>query len=273
MPPVHWRKMSLLLQHLRELPYPAQILAIDVELEAGRAPQLLRELCTYRDYQPLAYALASLADAGGLLDVDIGLVNLLLEIPDTGLRRVLRALDEVAVPASFTQALADGAWQLSIERIAAVAMVDRWLKNTAPNDRHQRAASVLVSCERSISEALIEEIPDSHLMRIPGAAMSSLDDLALRTGCLDAWQQRQKRFAAKILEVLESQPKSLSQANAEELLSRQVYTDLATFWLSCCRMPMTQTQAFGACKFSTTESKWSTMAHRSTHSMWLAFFR
>ena len=97
------------LQRLRELPFPAQVSAIDAELDAGRATQLLRELCSYRDYQPLAYALASLADSGALTNVDTALIALLLDITDTGLRRVLRALDEVETPESFTKALADGA--------------------------------------------------------------------------------------------------------------------------------------------------------------------
>jgi hypothetical protein len=221
--------MSLPLQRLRELPYPAQISAIDVELATGRAGELLRELCSYRDYQPLAYALASLADKGALADVDTTLIPLLLGIPDTGLRRVLRALDEVEAPASFTQALADGAWQLSVDRIAAVAMIDRWLKNTDATDRRIRAESGLAHCRERISRSEIQQLSDAHLMRIPGTALSSLDRLAQEAGCLEAWQRRQRDFAEQLLDVLEDQPKSLSQANAEELLSRQVYTDPGHF--------------------------------------------
>jgi len=221
--------MSLPLQRLRELPYPAQISAIDVELASGRVAELLRELCSYRDYQPLAYALASLADNGGLADVDTTLIPLLLGIPDTGLRRVLRALDEVDAPASFTHALADGAWQLSVDRIAAVAMIDRWLKNTDATDRRLRAESGLAHCRERISRSEIEQLSDGHLMRIPGTALSSLERLAQEAGCIEAWQRRQREFAEQLLDVLESQPKSLSQANAEELLSRQVYTDPGHF--------------------------------------------
>ena len=219
--------MSLPLHRLRELPFPAQIRAIDAEIKAGRTAPLLRELCDYRDYQPLAYALAS--HLGALTNVDAKLIELLLDIPDTGVRRVLRALDEVATPVSFTTALADGAWTLPATRIAAVALIDRWLKNTTPLDHKQRADAGLAFCIEKLSEASIADIPDGHLMRMPGTALSQLDEVARAAGCLPAWRARQEGFAKQILDVLESQPKSLSQANAEELLSRQVYTDPGHF--------------------------------------------
>tara|TARA_R110002096_G_scaffold42143_4_gene113697 strand:+ start:126999 stop:134162 length:7164 start_codon:yes stop_codon:yes gene_type:complete len=220
--------MSPSLHHLRELPFPAQVAAIDAELATGNRAPLLRELSSYRDYQPLAYALASLADANAL-KLDAATMGDLLEIPDTGLRRVLRALDEVRTPAAFSHALADGAWKLPVERIAAVAMIDRWLKNTVPQDRRARAAAGLATCQEKIANGAIDSIADSHLMRLPGTQLAALDELAHSAGCLDAWQERQSQFAKQILDVLESQPKSLSQANAEELLSRQVYTDPGHF--------------------------------------------
>ncbi len=228
-PPLHSREMSLSSQRLRELPYPAQISAIDAELEAGRVAELLAELCSYRDHQPLAYALASLARNGVLEEIDPTLITALLDIPDIGLRRVLQGLDEVETPRSFTMALADGAWQLGLERIAAVAMIDRWLKNTAPRDRAERAAAGLAFCEEQLSKGAVEQLPASHLMRLPGTAFSSLADRARKAGCLEPWLACQRQFAQQMLEMLEAQPKSLSQANAEELLARQVYTDPGHF--------------------------------------------
>ena len=215
--------------NLRALPYPAQIEAIDALLAAGRGADVVRELCSFRDYQPLAHALAVLAEDDALAALGEPLVPLLLGVPDTGLRRVLRALDEVSVPYAFIESLAAGTWQLPVERVAAVAMIDRWLKNTAPALRRTQVDEGLARCQRRLAEGDVEGIDDCHLMRVPGASLASLGAVAERAGVAQAWHQRQQRFAAEVLEVLESQPKSLSQANAEELLSRQVYTDPGHF--------------------------------------------
>ncbi|HKE17158.1 MAG TPA: hypothetical protein VKB80_19930, partial [Kofleriaceae bacterium] len=95
---------------LRTLPFPEQLGAIDAALAGGRALELVIELAGFRDHQPLAHAVAGLARRGAI-DGELArrLAALLLGIPDAGLRRVLRALDELGrPPRALIEALAAG---------------------------------------------------------------------------------------------------------------------------------------------------------------------
>ncbi|HKE20510.1 MAG TPA: transglutaminase-like domain-containing protein, partial [Kofleriaceae bacterium] len=122
-----------------------------------------------------------------------------------------------------------GVDRLPVARIAALSLVDRWLKNAAPDLRAARVADALARCRELVVGGRADEIGDAPLARLAGADCASLDQLARSIGAGDAWLARLDRFAAAVLEALEAQPRSLSQASAEELLARQVYTDPGHF--------------------------------------------
>ena len=90
-------------------------------------------------------------------------------------------------------------------------------------------ARALAGCRELIVAGRAGEIGDAALARIPGADHGELERAAEAAGTGDAWRARLARFAAAVIEALEAQPKSLSQASAEELLARRVYTDPGHF--------------------------------------------
>ncbi|HTE55612.1 MAG TPA: hypothetical protein VK698_32380, partial [Kofleriaceae bacterium] len=216
---------------LRHLPFPEQIGAIDAIVADGRGRHLVDELARFADHQPLAHAVAALARRGDIDAPFAGrLAELLLTIADPGLRRVLRALDDLdQVPRALAEALAAAAGQLPVARIAATSLVDRWLKSAAPDLRAARVAGVLGSCRELIGGGRVDEIGDELLAGVRGADHADLAAVADRAGLGDRWRARLGRFAAAVIGALEAQPRSLSQASAEELLARQVYTDPGHF--------------------------------------------
>ncbi|HWM85319.1 MAG TPA: hypothetical protein VNO33_05760, partial [Kofleriaceae bacterium] len=213
---------------LRRLPFPEQIGAIDAALARGGGGELLRELAGFRDHQPLAHAVARLVRGGLDDEAARAIAELVLGIPDAGLRRVLRALDELGrPPRALAAALAAGLDRLPVARIAALSLVDRWLKNAAPELRAGAVARALATCRELVLAGRAGEIEDAVLVRVPGADHAELERLA-GVGA-EAWRARLGRFAGAVIDALEAQPKSLSQASAEELLARRVYTDPGHF--------------------------------------------
>lgn len=214
---------------LRNRPFSDQIAAIDAAIAAGDGPALVAELAGYRDHQPLAHALGALSRLDQLDAIAGDAARRAIALPDTSLRRVLRALENTPVPEQFARSLAAAAGELGVDRVAAAAMVDRWLKNVAPAVRAPMVDGAVRHCVELLDAARPDDVRDAALFRVPGTAFAELDDRAAASGVSEAWAARVERFADAVLDSLEAQPKSLSQANAEELLSRQVYTDPGHF--------------------------------------------
>ena len=215
--------------NLRSLPFSEQISAIDAAIASGTGPALVVELANFRDHQPLAHALAALSRRGQLDMIADDVAARTMTLPDTGLRRVLYALENAAISQHFAGVLADAVQQLPVDRIAAAAMVDRWLKNVAPAIRAPMIANAVHHCHELVSDGRPDDVTDAALFRVPGTAYANLEAEANSAGVVDQWAARVERFADAVLDALEAQPKSLSQANAEELLAHQVYTDPGHF--------------------------------------------
>ncbi len=211
------------------------------EDDAGprRAPEqavaeLIERLVALRDHEPLAYAVVQAAQAGLLPDAAEAVAAGLLRLPDTGVQRVLRALNRVAIPAPalavVVAAVRAALETLPIARVAALCLLDRWLKNAAPTVR----AALVDDAARELEAALgggaaaIDAISDELLMRVPGRRLAELAG-GLDDGDRAKLDARLQRFAGRVLDILGAAPKSLSQANAEEILSRRVYTDPGHF--------------------------------------------
>ncbi|MFH2009584.1 MAG: transglutaminase domain-containing protein [bacterium] len=216
---------------LATLPFADQLRQIDLAVASGEAlPALLTALGALRDHEPLAHAVRALAGAAKLSETDVAsaLHGLLLELPDTGVQRLLRGLDRVDIPARQHQVVIDGVSQalqaLPLRRLAAVCLMDRWLKNADTATQKRLCDEAFDACRKSLQDKDLEALEERVLLRVPGAQLASLDEVARSVGLADAWLTRRQRFADRVLELLEAMPKSLSQANAEELLSRRVYT-------------------------------------------------
>lgn len=223
---------------LRQLPYDQQLLLLRERVAERRGlAELLAETAVLSDHEPFAQLVLLLGKVRLLQALAEPLQAALGLLPDTGVQRLLAALGqsaELAPPERQTLVAAIVATLevLPLVRVAAICLLDRWLKNEAPAEREaliERARRVVLDAfeARAVSEAVVA-LDDALLLRLPGQQLRALPG-SLATDARGAWNARLALFAARVLEVLETQPKSLSQANAEQLLARRVYTDPGHF--------------------------------------------
>jgi transglutaminase-like putative cysteine protease len=201
---------------------------------------LLSESASLPDAEPLAYLLRLLAEHGLLREdpeIKAALFDALSRLPDANIAKVLRSLErlpEVTRDAAMLTAVIGAAAQViqefPIERVAAICFLDRWLKNISPDTREQLCAQAARRIQEQIAENNPDEISPRDLLLLTTDRTQQLTRLAisLERGW---WDARLSQFAQQILSILASAPKSLSQANAEELLSKRVYTDPGHFFI------------------------------------------
>ncbi len=211
---------------LRLQPYAAQISYIEKQVASGSLPLvLLKTLATFSDYQPLAYAVAELAKRGTLPD---GAASIAFNLPNTGLRLVLKELNGLATE-SFCRGLSRASIECGVQRIAALAMVDRFLKHNAPMVRDELVSKCFSMCVDHIKSNSIYNLNEAYLAVLPGEKMRELGFVAKESDCHDAWKEKTEVVAQQVVAALQNLPKSVSQANAEELLAKQVYSDPGHF--------------------------------------------
>ena len=149
-----------------ELPFAEQLAYLDARVAVGEdLPALLSEAAGLADHQPFAELVGRLLDAGLLGDdetLERALGGILRRLPATGIQRLLRTLAEVtrggqrgvesggvAEPRSvweraselqrerFIALVAETIPALPVDRVAAVCLLDRWLKNEAREVRDE----------------------------------------------------------------------------------------------------------------------------------------
>ncbi|MDY0000313.1 MAG: hypothetical protein RBU30_03365 [Polyangia bacterium] len=227
---------------LAGLPFGEQLRRIDAAVEADeRLPELLDALAAMRDHEPFAHAVRQMGQRQRLSSkpVSQALLRLLRTLPDTGVQRLLGGISRASLPEPERRVLAKcvtmAMRHLGLPRLAAYCLMDRWLKNEDAAARQSLGAEAVRDCRSAIAKSRgqspgpLASLQDEVLLRVPGAEVGQLTMEAQEAGVGPAWQERRQRFASAVLEILESQPKSLSQANAEELLSRRVYTEPGHF--------------------------------------------
>ena len=217
------------LESLSALPYPEQRDLIESVLadEEG-VVRLIHRAAPLHDHEPFCFAVRELCRRESLSAeaVSQALHGVFPTLADTAVQRLLRGLGQRSIPRDQLSVLVSCVVrtldELSIERIAVMCLMLRWLKN-ADRERYEsccREAIRRAGLAASRSDA--EAMSDALLVRLPGDQLSSLAERP-------AWSERLESFTRGVLEVLERAPKSLSQANAEDLLSRQVYTNPGHF--------------------------------------------
>lgn len=240
------------LDRLARLPFAEQCQLIDALSDRARAtdadrsasadatqgpgdalPDLLHTLGTLRDHQPLAYAVATLARRGllGRSDIVRTLHEVFTTISDTGIQRVLACADDLSLPDDAMTVLIDCAAEtmtrLPLDRLAVVCLIDRWLKNHASRRRDQIVERTCQQVASLLRDDRLAELTDEQLLLVPGAQLGAITAHHVRDAL--SWRARLIRFAERVLDTLERAPKSLSQANAEDILARRVYTDPGHF--------------------------------------------
>lgn len=224
------------LKRLSALPFREQLALIDELIAAGESlPELLSALGALRDHEPLAQAVRRLGRTGKLAEQSIAerLSDLLQSLPDSGVQRLLRGLEQSSLPpdqlAPAVAAVVAAVRHLPLERLAGLCLMDRWLKNADPAARAELCDEAVAQCREALAAEVLEELADELLLRVPGRELEALEKATGGGATARAWQARRERFARRVLGLLGALPKSLSQANAEELLARRVYTDPGHF--------------------------------------------
>lgn len=223
---------------LHQLPYDQQLLLLQERVAERRGlDELLAETAVLSDHEPFAQLVLLLGKVRLLPSLAEPLQAALGLLPDTGVQRLLAALGQSADLApperqTLVAAIVATLEVLPLARVAAICLLDRWLKNEAPTEREAVIARarrrVLEAFEAPQASQAVAALEDPLLLRLPGQELRALPD-RLDDGARLVWNERLALFAVRVLEVLETQPKSLSQANAEQLLARRVYTDPGHF--------------------------------------------
>ena len=173
-------------------------------LAAGQpVGELLRACAGLSDPTPLAWLCARPGFLEGHCET---LAHQLVEWPETSLLKVLKGLTgDHRLGPILRRALP----RVSLQRLAVVAMLERTLKHLDPESYEEYL------------RALEAELPSQRsLALLPARSAHSLDP---------ALKKRRAELALQALEQLSRAPKAISLSNAEELLSKRVYTQPGHF--------------------------------------------
>ncbi|MFN2156542.1 MAG: sacsin N-terminal ATP-binding-like domain-containing protein, partial [Anaerolineae bacterium] len=231
--------LPLSAQEFAAMPLEGQLSALRAVLPSAE-PGALLELCAgLRDHAPLSWLCAQLALRGWLRGEAERqwFARFLVGLSGTAVDKVLRALrDEVR--RGGIQATEDLAATLiaalrvvPISRLPALCLIDRALKHTFPDVRDRHVEAQVRGCRAAIDAGRVDELDVARLAQLPSRAVVTLRERARSgpAGALEAFDALRAELARKAIEVLGNAPKAISQANAEELLSRRVYTDPGHF--------------------------------------------
>jgi transglutaminase superfamily protein len=204
------------LDRLSQLPTPAQRALLDEHLAAGARPgDLLWACAALPDPWPLSHLLGALDALGRAGEVSAALGQLLASGDALAVRQALRALPPRRSPPALARAVAEACAALPLERIEVLGLALSWLREAAPEERRRLHEAAVDRCREAAAEGRAAD--DNALLLAPGAALRAL---GVEGGALGAALEG---FAGRLLRALGRGPRSLSQANAEELLARRVY--------------------------------------------------
>ena len=134
------------------------------------------------------------------------LADQLIEWPETSVLKVLKALSGRP---ELEKVLRRALPKVSLQRLAVVAVLERTLKHLDPD-----------SYEEYLQELEAQLPAERSLALLPARAVPRLDASA---------KKRRAELALEALEQLSRSPKAISLSNAEELLSKRVYTQPGHF--------------------------------------------
>ena len=210
---------------LSRLPFDDQIATLRRRLDEGDArAALLDDTGSLIDPEPLSWLMIELQHRGRLgVDIVPALEAIARSLPDPSLQHLLqRATGHADCTARLLEVARIALRRWPLERVNALALLSRWLRLRDPaaygalEDEARRAVDSLVAAPPNVAE------PCRWLLFLSGAELAELG----QTEPMRALVEVTATFA---LDQLAQAPKSLSQANAEELLSRRVYADPGHF--------------------------------------------
>lgn len=218
-------------------PLDAQLSWLEISLSRQAAPELIARCQPLRDPTPLVWLTTRLLERRHLDDSTVrqALLQSVQQLPDTTLDRVIKGLVELALQdpshrPTLQVLLRETLEQLPLERLPALSLLDRVLKQQFPLARDAWLHTLEQHARKWLEQPSFV-CPEAWLAQLSAPAWQRLKTHAasLSASHLVRLVNAEKSLAARCLEVLAQQPRALSQANAEELLSRRVYTDPGHF--------------------------------------------
>lgn len=204
-----------------ELPFEDQLAWIRREIDGGtRDPMTLVALTSaLPDVEPLCRLFERLAHAGARAEELVDWFEATFEqLPDPALQYVLGAsFAEPTANEARLELARGGAARWPLERTTALALLFKWLSTADPafaEELRDRAALAIGSGATGADRRWLFFLDGPRLARLA-------DD--------PEWSEIIRGTTRTVLDRLARAPKSLSQANAEALLSRRIYADPGHF--------------------------------------------
>lgn len=201
----HWA-LDLQLQYLEE------------NLSPEKLPELIQLCSDLADTKPLVSLVGQAQSRGIELDSSLG--EVLLNLSTSALQKLLESPGlGTPVKSAWTKA--------SVDRLVSFALLDRYLRRRHPRTWKQCLAKIAELAEQKMAKGAP---PDERLIfRLEGREQKRLQKRYPETR--EMWYQAWADCAKKAIHHLAQRPRGVSLANAERLLSQQVYTDQGHFIL------------------------------------------
>lgn len=221
------------------LPLDEQLRHLEEALGRGEEPRELLQLCgRVRDHAPLAWLARNLLERGwlGTPSEQRFFAEFLLLQPETAVDRVFKSLvgDGTFAPRqgeALRDVLIAMLDRVTVDRVSVMCLADRALKHNFADARDAHVQHVTDHCATALAEGRIDDVGIDQLAQVSSPGIARLRERATEHGpqTAHALEERLATLARRTLEVLGQAPKAVSQANAEELLSKRVYTDPGHF--------------------------------------------
>ncbi|MGE0495735.1 MAG: sacsin N-terminal ATP-binding-like domain-containing protein [Vulcanimicrobiota bacterium] len=203
-----------------------QLAYLDEALAEGQRGQLLEMAAALRDGAPISWLVGRLRQLGwfGQPANQQSFGHFLTGLEDTAIQASLKgAAGDPGVAAAVFEALRS----IELAKLSAMCLLDRFLKHNDPDRRDRYLGQLVEECCNLLEGGQCPSL--EQLVRLPARALHRLQQAAQQGGVTDRFEQARQQLARQVISILEAAPKGVSQSNAEELLSRRVYTDPGHF--------------------------------------------
>lgn len=221
------------------LPLDRQLEHLRTALGAEASRDLLALCAAIRDHAPLAWLARQLRDTGWFHAQDNlrWFSDFLLAQPETAVHQILRELTrelhraDAQTTAAIAETLVLALQHATLDRLSSMCLIDRAVKHNAPEAHAAHLGWVVERVCGALERGDLDAVTVELLAQVPARDVPRLRALAKAHGAafVQALDDARQQMAVTAIAVLGNAPKAVSQANAEELLARRVYTDPGHF--------------------------------------------
>jgi len=219
------------------LPLDGQLAALGDALDTGLgdAERLLQLTAEVSDHAPLAWLSLELVRRGYLASETAReqFAGFLCALGETAVNRILKAINGETWPAEtgrhIATTLVRALERVPIQRLTSLCLMDRALKHNYTEDRDAHVHRMREQVRGLLASGNVGDVTVDMLAHVRAEAVAELDAVAAEAGVDEPFRALRLQLARETVRVLGEVPKAVSQSNAEELLSRRVYTDPGHF--------------------------------------------